>query len=350
MTIRISLVAALCFALAVPAAAQAPATDLSALAGKTVRVIIGGSTTGTTGQYARPFAEELRTLLADSTVLIQNIEGGGGSLALTEAQNAGGSAITVVIIHTSPLYREMLGMEAAGGYDIGRFHWLGALTNNQRVFMARASLGVDSVEDLLALDRPLALAAESAGSQADVEARLVSATTGLTLEVLVGIQDPLRDALLLSGDVDLATNNYLAMRTLIDAGHLVPLLRLGEHGYPPELGALPTLAEVARPGTPPVLLQTVDSLNNLGRMVLAVPGTPPDTVAALRLAFDRTVASPALAEAYAAAQLSLEPTSGADLAVRMGSILADPTIRSLLQTYIACGHAEQDGREQACAH
>ncbi|MCC6984349.1 MAG: hypothetical protein IT535_13855, partial [Bauldia sp.] len=223
------------------------------------------------------------------------------------------------------------------------------LTNNQRVLFARASLGAGSVADLVALGAPLTVPVDSVGSIAEVEATLVSAITDLTLDVKVGFDDALRDSLLLSGGADLAVNNYLAMKPLIDGGQLIPVLRIGAHGYPPELDAVPTLAAVAQPGTPDELVETIDSLNNLGRMVLAAPATSPEAVDDLRRAFDLTVASPGLAATYAAATLNLNPTSGAELAERVGAVLADPEIAALLNAFIDCGRAEMANPAQACA-
>lgn len=345
--IILALAALLAHAVALPAAAQTPA-DLAALDGKTLRFVITGNAGGGTDRYARTFIEGLQLLLPNTRILAQNAEGGGGTVALIEAQEQRGDLINLVVTHTTPVFTQMLGTELSAAFDLNQFHWIGALANNQRVLVVRTSIGERSIAALATRDRPLLGPVETIGSAGDIELRLVDAMTDLEIELVPGVEDALRDSLLLAGTADLAAGNYLALKPLIDAGTVAPLLRLGIDGYPADVAAaVPALRDLVRPGASPVVVGILDTLNKLGRMILAAPQTDPAAVDALRIAFDRTVATPGLAETFAARNLLLAPTDGQDLAAGIAVLLGDAEAKTLLERYLDC--AERIGAEEiAC--
>jgi tripartite-type tricarboxylate transporter receptor subunit TctC len=333
---------------AAAAAAQGTPPDLSILDGRTLRFVITGNAGGGTDRYARTFIEGLQQVLPRTQILAQNAEGGGGTLALIEAQDQRGDLINLVVTHTTPVFTQMLGSELSVAFDLNEFHWIGALANNQRVLVVRGTIGDPSLAALAARENPLVGPTETAGSASDIELRLVDATTDLEIELVPGVEDALRDSLLLAGTADLAAGNYLALKPLIDAGTAVPLLRLGVDGYPPDLAAsVPALGDLVRPDASPVVVGMLDTLNKLGRMILAAPQNDPAVVGALRLAFDRTVATPGLAGTFAARNLLLAPTSGEELAAGIAVLPGDEDAKALLARYLEC--AEEGGAaELAC--
>jgi hypothetical protein len=152
----------------------------------------------------------------------------------------------------------------------------------------------------------------------------------------------------IAGELDALVSSYFNVRTLYESGYLLAILRTGESGYPPEFDALPSLADVALPGTPPEVIGIMDTLNVLGRLLMAAPNTEPATVTALRAAFDEVVASPGLAGLYEAQRLSLAPVPGRELEVRMHTLLADQGAGDIFRALLACG-AESPATAIDCA-
>jgi tripartite-type tricarboxylate transporter receptor subunit TctC len=329
------------------ASAQAANPALAPLAGRTIRIVIGGGPGSGTDGYARPFVDTLKEVLPDTTVLAQNVDGGGGALAYVETQSAAGDVITVVISHSSPIYHQMRGTETAA-FDLNLFHWVGALTNNQRVVVVRTGLGATDYAGVAALDEELVAAVTSATSPSNVETTLLGALTDLRLRIIVDIDDDLRASLMMAGDVDLAINSFYGWVPLIASGSVVPILRIGEDGYPPEAAGLPTLASVVPPGTPSKVIEVMESLNKLGRLVGAAPSTPPEIVESLKAAFAEVVADPDFAAAYAARELALAPTDGEEVARRISLLTGDPEAAALLNAFYACGEAEADAADAGC--
>jgi tripartite-type tricarboxylate transporter receptor subunit TctC len=352
MSVRSLLASAvMAFAIGLGAGAQAQgqaASGYEVLGGRTIRFIIGGSPGGTTDNYGRPVAEGLKALLPDSDVLVQTFGGGGGSvLALVEAATASDATINLVVIQNGPIYDQLLGSETLP-VDVGRFHAVGSLTHDQRILAVHSSLGVTTFEDALALAQPLVTPVANATSPGNIEALLLGAVTGLKLDIVVGVDNATRETMLLAGETDADINSYVNLKPLIDSGVIVPVLRMSRDGYPPELDSVETLDAVVDPGTPEALIDLVDSLNRLGRLVVAAPGTSPAEVDALRLAFDRIMASPELRDAYDRQKLVLVPTTGTDVQLRLDALLADPEAAAMFRSYVDCGERRAAGEAIAC--
>lgn len=326
----------------------AKADDLDALRGKTIRFIITSPATVGTGLYSRPLVDGLKRVLPDSSVLSQNISGGGAAAGIVEALNARGQAVTVMAAHVGSIYQQMTGIPAAP-YDLRQFHWIGAMTTNQRV-AATAAKGIKTLDDLKALGRTRQLIspAGGAGTTNHIEAVLVSAMTGLNLRVVGGATEAQRTTLMMSSDVDLTITSYYAIKHLVESGDIVPLFKIGRSGYPDEIKDLPDFDDVAREGTDARVLAAMDSLNSLGRIVAAAPNTAPEVVAALRVAFDKAMASPELAAAYEAQGLVLAPTKGAEVGRQIEELLGDPETTRLVAAYLDCGRKLSDDPAAAC--
>lgn len=320
---------------------------LSILDGRTIRFIIGDNAAGESDVYGRALVEAWRKLLPRTDIFVQNLEGAGGALALAESLQGDGDAIVVVVAHTSPIYSELLDTELSV-FHLTEFQWLGAMTNNRRVAVVRRSLGAATAAEAAA-SGVLVASASTVSSAAYFETLVIGAMTDLPLRPVVGVTNALRDAMLLAGEIDFAINSSFAIQPLIDSGDLTVLIRLGRDGYSPELtAAAPTLGEIVRPGTPPSLVETFDSLNRLGRMAVTPPGTDPAIVAALRVAFDRAVATPEMAASVERSGGLLSPTSGAEVAALIAALLGDEQAIETFRSYFECGLANAEGRPVAC--
>lgn len=320
---------------------QAAAQGLAALDGRTVRIIVGANPGGSTDRYARLLIDALEPMLPNTALLAQNLPGGDGLLAVAEGAMAGPNAITLVVIQTGPLY-EQLRRTDSPSIDIGEFHPIGSLATNQRVVAVRSSLGAASFAELVALDRHLVDATYSATASNHMDSLLVAAMTAMHTHVVTGVDDEVRDPMMMAGEVDLSVSTYLNLRPLFLSGAAIPLLRTGASGYQADLAELPTLADVALPETPPELIAMMDTLNLIGRLVMAVPNTDPGVVAALRIAFDEAVASPEVQRAYAAQSLDLSPTPGAEIERRISVLLHDAPAGEAFRAYLACGEDESE--------
>ncbi len=324
--------AAVCLTASLTASAQ----GADPLAGKTLRFIIGANAGGSSDNYARIFIDQLRPLFPNTTMVAQNLPGADGQFAIVEAAASGPNAVTLVFIQPGPIY-DQLRQSTAPAIDLATFHPIGALASNQRLVIVRTSLGATNFDEVVALGLRLKTPTTSAVAANHVESVLIDAVTPLELDVIAGVDDQVRNPMFIAGELDAIVTSYFNVRTLFESGHMVAVLRTGETGYPPEFASLPSLADVALPGTPPEVIEIMDTLNALGRLLIAAPNTDPAAVEALRVGFDEVVAAPALAAEYDRLGLSFGPMSGHELEARMVTLLADRHAGDIFRAYLACG-------------
>jgi tripartite-type tricarboxylate transporter receptor subunit TctC len=323
------------------AAAQLHADELDALKGKTIRVVVGSSAGSTSDTAGRVFFGSLRELLPDTTIRFQNVGGGGGANAVKELQEADGSLVSVAIFNYGPLYSQLLATEVSA-YDLKDLQWIGSLARVERLLAMRTELG-STLDALRSLDRQPVIATSAAFSPSTIESLLLNAILDLRMKVVPGTSDPQQEAMLLSGNVDAAVGDPAKFAPYFESGTLVPIVRFGSETVLASHKDVPALADVVPATVPQDLLFLMETFDKSGRLVAAAPATDPEVVAALRAAFDKTVANEAYKEAMAKANITTNPTNGAEVSQRVEKMLGSPEMKDLIQSYMACGQKLSDG-------
>jgi tripartite-type tricarboxylate transporter receptor subunit TctC len=339
----------LAFAAALAVVTIAPATGfadgLDPLRDKTVRVLIGGSPNGGTDMYARPMVAALERLLPTSTFYVQNIS--KVPAVLKEVFGSSGDTIVITVLANGALYSQILEKESMV-FDIRDLHWMGAITSNHRIAFAVKQLGATTIDDLRKVDRQLLAVAGSATGANYADTLMVSALTGLDMKVIPDFEEEQRAAVLLAGDADFIFTNYFDVKTLADSGDLVPLFRINDRGYPKQFDSLPVLADVVPANAPKRLVQSMEQLNQMGRLVAAAPHTSEEAAAALRIAFDRAMEDPELQATYAKSELILAPSKGEELGGWIEALLGDVEIGKQIQDIIHCSREVGEGKAESC--
>jgi hypothetical protein len=325
------------------------ADELDALRGKTIRGIIAAAAGQTTDKSARLFFAGLEKILPDTTIRLQNIDGGGGAKGIKELFDADSNVVTIAIFANGPIYSYLLSSDAVP-FDLAQLHWIGALSNNQRLLAIRKGLDGTTVETLLKLDRQPIAATSDAGSPSTVESLLLNSITSLRLKIVPGISAGQQLTMVLAGDVDVIIGGETQLAPQIETGDVIPVVRFSRDGYSPALGSLPILSDiVSGGGASDDLVLLLDNLNRIGRLVAAAPSTEPSVVAALRVAFDRTVSDTAYAAAIAAAKLLSVPTSGNEVRNRLSPFLDQSTdFKKTVKDHLECGQKISDGGAVGC--
>jgi tripartite-type tricarboxylate transporter receptor subunit TctC len=329
------------------AAAAGNAAEFDILDGKTVRFVIGGPAGQNNDRTARLFIDVLKKKIPGMTVVAQNNGGASGQLALAEVQAATGDTITLVSTQPGPIYSQLSGA-GAGGFDLDAFHWLGSLAGNQRLAIGPKALKDKSFEDLKNLGRQLVSLAASAGSSSETETLIISAITGLNMRVITGFDEDERTAMLLSGEADVVLGSFdPKTKALIDSGDVVPLFQIGGSLLPAEY-TVPTLSDLAPADAPKDVIEVMESLNIMGRLIAAAPNTDPEIVGALRLAFDQIMADPEVVKAFAGIKMKAAPTEGKEVQRRIESLFGNPASVELIRSYIDCGRRISEGVVTSC--
>lgn len=91
-----------------------------------------------------------------------------------------------------------------------------------------------------------------------------------------------------------------------------------------DLPNVPSLEDLARNDEERQLVQLLGSAEKLGRPLVTTPGVPPEPVAALRAAFDKTMTDPAFFEEASKGNVEVEPVSGLSLKQVVANVMKTP--------------------------
>jgi tripartite-type tricarboxylate transporter receptor subunit TctC len=326
------------------------ADELDVLKGQTIRVIIGGSPGATTDVAARALFDTMESILPDTTIRIQNINGSGGGKAINEMMGSdGGSLITLVVAGNGPIYAQLTSPDLTK-YDLTSLQWIGAIERAERFLGIRGSLKSSSVDALRGLDRQPISPTSDKLSSSTIQNYLVSAMLGLRMKVVTGTDDGQQSAMLLAGDVDALIGNPFDMASMVESGDVVPVLKFSKDTAAKILDGVPAIADVIPADLPKDLAYVLETLDKLGRVYAAAPATDPEIVAGLRVAFDRAASDPAYVEEMSRQKINISPTPGAEVGGAIEKLLgpSGAGLRSTLQSYLACGEKMSDEGAESC--
>jgi len=276
--------------LAGSAAAQGPA--------KPLKIIVGLPPSSSIDLIARTIAE---AMAQDSgrPVIVENRTGAGGTIASDAVARSPADGQTLFI----------------GGLDAVVFAYLmsnrkpldpfkdlapvGRITRDHWILAVSASLGADSVSELIALARStpggLTYASVGNGSSVHLQGERFRHAAGIK-----AIPVPYKDSYLpdlAAGRVSYVVHITAALAPHIRSGKLKGLAVMSRQRIP-SLPELPTIVEAGLP----------DLVYNAGLVLYATGGTPRDVVTQLNRSLNRALANESVKQRFS--ELDLEPTPG----------------------------------------
>lgn len=264
------------------------------LSGETVRIVVSNAPGGGFDAYARMIAPHLARAIG-ATVIVENLPGAGGLLALNKVFAAPPDGHTLMLANgTGAALAQMLG-EPAVRYDLAQFSHLGTISTAPWMWLVSPSLPVQSPAEALRRSEPMVWAATGPVDGPSDGAAFTCEAMKLGCRIVMGYRGSSDAALAVGrGEVDaiyLADNSALAY---VKAGHARAIAAMG-----PERSRLfpevPTIHEAARIESGGAwLLGFRTALENLGRIVIAPPGMPPERLDYLRTALRQALSEPAL--------------------------------------------------------
>jgi len=264
--------------------------------------------------YARLLARHIgRHLPGNPTVVVENMPGAGGRSLMNYLYNVApknGTAIATVQ-HTT-VYDALFG-ENGVKYDAQKLNWLGSMASFTSVGIAWHTSGVRSIED--ARQKEIVMGSSGYGATSFQWTNLMNRLLGTKFKILVGYK----------GAADL----YIAIeRHELDgvAGTDWTSIRNGYHRWienkeinifvqfamkpHPDLPNVPLIGDLVSSPEDKTVLRFVFLGLGFARPFLAPPVLPPETVAALRRAFDAATKDPALLADSEKIRFEVEPVDG----------------------------------------
>jgi tripartite-type tricarboxylate transporter receptor subunit TctC len=297
--LRCALVTAALSAATVGAAALAQsASDFYAR--RSVNVVIGYSVGGGYDLYARLLARYMGAHIpGNPTVLPQSMPGAGSLKAVMYLSSVAPKDGTVIGTFGRTMALEPL--MSGAKFDSRKLSWIGSITSDVSLCVTSNSSPIKNWDDLMT--KSARMGGQASGSDPDVYAMILKNLFASNLRLITGFPGNNDLALAMErGEIDgfcgLSWSSLTSRHPHWLKDGKINIIVQAALEREPQLPDTPMLIEKAGDARKFAVLKMILTTQALARPFAAAPGMPPERLAALRNAFDSTVADPEfLAEA-----------------------------------------------------
>ena len=317
-------------------AAEAATTDF--YQGKTVRILVGYPPGGGYDFYARLMARYIGKYIPGNPDFIVENMPGAGSLASANylyklAKNDG---LTLGHFSGSLFPLQAMGQNEIQ-FDSVRFEYVGGVAKVEIVCGFPKAGGVDSVEKWMALKTPPRLGATAPGTGGHDTSRVIHATTGLPMQLVLGYKSTGDMRLAIErGELNGTCNGWETFRSLwkksIESGDLTIVLQALPKPHA-DLPKVPLVIDHAKTEEARRLIQLgIHDVSAIARPFVLPPGTAKDRVQLFRKAFGATMSDAGFLADAEKSNLDISPLSGEELERTVhGLVKTNPALLSKLK-------------------
>jgi len=324
------------------------AAERSPLAGKTIEFIVTGNPGDGYDLPARIFARYVEKLLGEGTkIIVHNNTEGGGRIALNQLFSGPTDGTLIAMVQSGLMADQLLGLDETE-FDFAAISWIGKLTDASRVLVSGPGAPYADFQGLLAAEGPQTVSSFRATSFSTIEAWLLNAILGIHLQPVFGFDNSSKFMSVLRGEVRLTSGNASSMLGLLASPEVKVLLFSSRGLAADSFGTAPSLHDVAPPEQQP-LVDFLDAMAKLGRLIAAPPGLSPEIAAAWQEVFAAVMADPAFLAEAATLQLEMAPMGGPEIEAIVDPMFAPESgLRETLHRAILCGQARAEGSDEGC--
>jgi tripartite-type tricarboxylate transporter receptor subunit TctC len=323
---HIRTILAIAFVAAASPAHADPVADF--YRGKSLALIIGYSAGGGYDAYGRVVARHLgKHIPGNPAVVPQNMPGAGSLRSANFLYNVAPKDGTTIAHFSRGLAMEPLIGTSATQFDARKFSWLGSGTDEVSICLTWHKSKVKTWNDMLT--NPATVGGEGSGSDPDIFSAMIKNAFGAKLRLVSGYPGTAEVALAIErGEVDgrcgwswsslkLLKPDWIADKKV----NLITQLALKKSA---ELPGVPLIFDFATTDRQRQMLRLVLSRQSMARPFAAPPDLPGDRKAALRQAFDRTLADPEFLAEAKQRGLEVNPVTGSEIDRLVGDLYQTP--------------------------
>jgi tripartite-type tricarboxylate transporter receptor subunit TctC len=283
--------------------------------GRNVNLVIGYSVGGGYDLYARLLARYLgRYIPGNPTIVPQSMPGAGSLKSIIYLATIAPKDGTVIgtFGRTMPLEPLMSGAK----FDARKLSWLGSVTSDVSLCVTWQSSPIKNWDDLMT--KTARMGGQGSGSDPDVFALILKNLFGSNLRLITGYPGNNELALAMErGEIDgfcgLSWSSLVSRHPDWIEGKKVNLVVQAALEKEPALGDTPMLIGKTDDARKLAVLKMMLATQELARPFAASPDLPGDRLAALREAFERTVADPEFLAEAKRLGLDVKPVSWRDI-------------------------------------
>lgn len=278
--------------------------------GKTVTMIVPHSASGGYARYSQLLAPRLEEALKADDLRIEHHSGAGGILGSNLVWHAEPDGLTFGLSSGSSLMLASLVGGEGVQFDATEFTYLGRPTADDRIIFVGADSPIQSMQDVIALDRPFKV--PSQGVDDDFYAMaLLADTLGFEVEFITGYEGGADTTLaVIKGDGDGRLTSWPSAIPMLQAGDVRPILTIGDARHP-DYPDVPTALELVSNPEKESTLRALMNIQALHRTFFGPPGIPQEVADEMRAAIMAVLTDPEVIEAAKSQDLPLNPMDGA---------------------------------------
>jgi tripartite-type tricarboxylate transporter receptor subunit TctC len=337
-TIRatVPLLSAFLFFIVSTIATPAHAQSTSFYQGKTIRIIVGTTSGSLYDQWAQVLVRTMpKHIPGQPKMMVQNMPGIIGIVAANFGYTvAPPDGLTLVMVQRH-VYIEQLIERKEVKFDLRRFHWIGSPDKSVPLLFIRADSPYRTVDDILKSADPPKCGASSSSDLTYSMSKVMEVALGGTVNLVVGYSGGSRvNAGIESGEVVCRVTSLDVhldrepFQNWNKTGFVRHLLLFGRK-RDPRVSDVPTIYELMEQKRTPELNRRVAEAilagNQLGRPMVAPPGTPPEAVKILRTAYMNMFSDPHFLAEVKRLKIATDPSPGEDLQNLVRQVMDQPS-------------------------
>jgi tripartite-type tricarboxylate transporter receptor subunit TctC len=295
--------------LAAPAQAQT-GVDFS---GKTLTIISSFGPGGGYTTYADLVGRYLGAHLPGKpSVIVKTMPGAGGLNGTNYLFNVAARDATVLgVVPQTVAIAQAFG-EKGLRYDARAFNWIGRVNSNVEVEQTWHTSAVKTIED--AKTHAVVVGGTGPESSSVVFPRILNAMFGMKFKVVAGYEGVNMVSVAMErGEVEGMVRPWAVIKTVrpdwLRDGKINLIVQYAQTRHP-EIAQVPAVVDLAQNDEQRQVLSLYASGSDIGRSIVAPPGVPEATVAALRTAFTATMQDPALLADVRKSGTDIDPIAG----------------------------------------
>jgi tripartite-type tricarboxylate transporter receptor subunit TctC len=310
-------------------------------AGKTIRIIVGGSAGGGFDTYSRVIARHMgKHIPGKPNLVVENMTGAATRIAakyLFSAAQPDGLAFG--IFNGYLLLGRVLGMKGLD-FDVRKFEWIGVPVQDHVACALHKSSGVTSLKDWQSAKTPVKIGALGPGNSTGDVPRLLRATLNLPIHMVEGYKGT-ADVRLAADGGEVAGGCW-AWQSIeatwskgLQSGDVNVVIQATQKPHA-DLPKVPLAFDLIKDEEGKQLLRAGGLLpSTVTRVYATTPGTPKDRVKILQNAFSATLKDKAFVEEAEKAKLEIDPLTGAEVEKAVGEMFnIDEGLKSKLNAIL----------------
>jgi tripartite-type tricarboxylate transporter receptor subunit TctC len=291
-------------------------------------MLIGSGAGGGYDTYARIFARHLsRHIPGNPNIIAKNVPAAAGLAAASALYTTADKDGSTIAAFTNGAAMDPLFGNASARYDAQKFNWLGSIGKLQNVCATWHRSEVKSIAAARA--REVIVAAAGATSNSAIVPRTLNALLGTKFKVIAGYDTgPGLTLAIERGEAEgicgLSWSTIKASRPHWIRDRLLNIIVQMSLTKLPELPDVPNVLDLVADRENKQVLELILIRQEAGRPFAAPPGVPADRLAALRRAFDATLADDEFRADAQKAQLEIEPLAAAEIETLLATAYGAP--------------------------